>query len=125
MIASVRLALLTVSLTISSAADAQRLGGAADTDISMVRIFLTLFFCLIVAAFAVFLIRQRYGGRMPAMFTRIGSTTARLRLIESRRIAPQSDLCLIECDDREFLLLISPGNALVLKEQPATGRRDS
>jgi len=125
MIAGIRVALLAVSLTISSAADAQRLGGAAEADISLVRVFLALFFCLIVAAFAVFLIRQRYGGRMPAMFTRIGSTTARLRLIESRRIAPQSDLCLIECDDREFLLLISPGSALVLKEQPVTGRRDS
>jgi len=125
MIAGIRVALLAVSLTISSAADAQRLGGAAEADISLVRVFLALFFCLIVAAFAVFLIRQRYGGRMPAMFTRMGSTTARLRLVECRRIAPQSDLCLIECDDREFLLLISPGSALVLKEQPVTGRRDS
>ena len=123
MIAGIRGALLAVSLTISSAADAQRLGGAAEADISLVRVFLALFFCLIVASFAVFLIRQRYGGRMPAMFTRIGSTTARLRLIECRRVAPQSDLCLIECDDREFLLLISPGSALVLKEQPVTESR--
>jgi len=123
MIAGHRVALFTVSLTLASAADAQRLGGAAEADISLVRVFLALFFSLIVAAFAVFLIRQRYGGRMPAMFTRIGSTTARLRLIESRRIAPQSDLCLIECDGREFLLLISPGNALVLKEQPSTESR--
>ena len=123
MIAAVRVALSTVFLTISSAAGAQRLGGAAETDISLVRVFLALFFCLILASFAVFLIRQRYGGRMPAMFTRIASKTARLRLIECRRIAPQSDLCLIECDDREFLLLISPGSALVLKEQPVTESR--
>jgi len=102
----------------STAAQARHLGGAADTDVSLIRVFLALFLCLILAGLAAFLIRQRWGGKLPAVFTRARSSSSRIQLAESRRIGPQTELCLVECDGHEYLLLISAGGPLLLREAP-------
>jgi flagellar biogenesis protein FliO len=121
----IRSGFLVAVLSLSSAAHAQRLGGAATADISLVRVFLALLFCLIIAALAIFLLRQRYGGgRLPAMFARTASSSSRVRLVESRRIGPQSDVCLIEADGKEFLVLITAGGPLVLQRH-ATATAES
>jgi len=108
---------VAASIALSSAADAQQhLGGGAPADVSLVRVFLSLFVCLILAGLAILFIRQRYGGRLPAALTRIRSGVSRLRFVESRRIGAQADLCLVECDDQEYLLLMTPGGPLLLKQ---------
>jgi len=97
---------------------AQRLGGGTSPEVSLVRVFLALLVCLIVASLAILLVRQRLrGGRLP-IFTRLASTSGRIRLLESRRIAPQTDLCLVEVDGAEHLLLIAPGGTLPLDHRP-------
>lgn len=113
-----RFFVMLTTLASSKAVSAQRLGGAASADVSLVRVFLALLFCLILAILAVFIIRQRYGGRLPSFFGRMASTNSRIRLVESRRIGPQADLCLVDCDGQEYLLLLSPGGPLLLKERP-------
>lgn len=119
------LAALAGALSLSGAAHAQRLGGSASADISLVRVFLALLLCVIVAVLAIFLIRQRYGGgRLPSMFPRLAPGGSRLRLVEIRRIGPQSDLCLVQCDETEFLVLIAPGGALLLRERQAAAIGD-
>ena len=106
-------------------ANAQQLGGGGAPDISLVRVFLALLVCLIVAVLAVWLLRQRIkgGGTLP-LFTRFGTTNARIRLIETRRVAPQSDVCLVECDGQEYLLLLSPAGASVLRQGLVSESRD-
>ena len=108
---------------LASAAEAQRLGGAANADISLVRVFLALLFCLLIAVLAVFFIRQRYGGRSPGFLARMKSGPSRIRVVESRRVGPQSDVLIVAADDREYLLLLSPGGSVLLREgaiEPAT-----
>lgn len=115
---------LLLVLAAPSAASAPHLGGGASADVSVVRVFLTLLFCLIVAVLAIFLIRQRYGSRGSSFFSRMGTGSQRLRVVESRRIGPQSDLCLVECDELEYLLLITPGGPLLVKEHRAPAPAD-
>src|SRR4051794_19527609 len=85
-------------LTASAAAQAQRLGGAASADVSMMRVFLALVVCIIIALLAVLLIRYRLSGRIPSFLPRLASASARIRLIESRRISPQAEVTLVDCD---------------------------
>ena len=104
----------------SVAASAQRLGGATTPDVSFVRVFLALFVCLIVAVLAVLLLRQRRGTGAPFFLSRLSASTSRIKVVETRRIAPQADLSLVRCDDEEYLLLIAPGGASVLHQKSAS-----
>lgn len=109
------LAFLIISaLAMPESAGAQQLGGGAAPDISLVRVFLALLVSLVIAVLAVLVLKQRLGGRLPSFFSRIAPSTARIRLVESRRISTQGELCIAEVDGEEFLLLISPGGPLLL-----------
>lgn len=105
----------------AGSAYAQQLGGANTPDVSIVRVFLALLVCLIVAVFAVLLLRQKFQGGSLPLFTKLAARSNRLHLVESRRIAPQSDLCLVRCDNEEYLLLIAPASVSVLAQHPVVG----
>jgi flagellar biogenesis protein FliO len=107
-------------LLLSSPAAAQQLGSASSADVSLVRVFLALFVCIVLAVLAILLVRYRLGGRVPAFLPRFAPGNARIRLIESRRISPQAEVSLVECDGTQYLMLIAAGGPLLLKEQPAT-----
>jgi hypothetical protein len=102
-----------------ASAAAQRLGGTGEPDVSIVRTFLALLLCLVIALLAVLLIRYRLGGRLPLFITRMGPVDARVSVIESRRISPQAEVSLIACDGEEFLVLLSPGGPLLLRRDAA------
>jgi flagellar biogenesis protein FliO len=116
---------LILLLVIPAAAHSQRLGGGASADISMARVFLALLVCIVVACLAILLIRYRLSGKLPSFLPRLQSAGARIRLIESRRISPQAEVSLIECDDTQYLLLVAAGGTLLLNErsvvQPSDG----
>ncbi len=114
-----RLTAIVPILGASSAVQAQHLGGGASGEVSLVRVFLALFVCLVFAVPAILLIRHRYGTGSPALFSRIRPGEARIQLVESRRVGPQSDLCLVQCDGLEYLLLITPGGPLLVKDGQA------
>lgn len=107
-----------LSFSPAGAAIAQQLGGAGTPDVSIVRVFLALLICLIVAVFAALLLRQKFRGGSLPLLTKLGARSNRLHLVESRRIAPQSDLCLVRCDGEEYLLLIAPASVSVLNHHP-------
>jgi len=111
---------------VPGAAEAQRLGTAPPADVSLVRVFLALLVCLIVAVLALFLIRQRMGGRPPALLMRLRAPSSRIRLVESRRIGMQAELCIARCDDEEYLLLLAPSGSVMLRHEtvPAAGGED-
>jgi flagellar biogenesis protein FliO len=103
------------SLILAPAAAAQRLGGGASDDVSAVRVFLALLVSLLLASFAILLLRQRLGGRPMRLIPRLPSAAQRIRLVESRRITPQAQVSLIDVDGAEYLLLVSASGPLLLK----------
>jgi flagellar biogenesis protein FliO len=108
------------SLPVAAAARAQQLGGAASPDVSVVRVFLALLVCLVIAVLAALLLRHRVRGRPGgSLLPRLASANSRIRLIESRRISPQSELVLFESDGTEYLLALGAGGILLLHEHPA------
>jgi flagellar biogenesis protein FliO len=123
MTSGLRLGALAGSLLLPSAATAQRLGGAASADVSLVRIFLALLFCLILAGLAILLLRQRLAGGRLGVLPRLQSAGQRIRLVESRRISPQAEVSLVDVDGAEYLLLLSAGGPLLLKAPPAKKAR--
>ena len=62
-------------------------------------------------------------GRPTGFFQNLANPP-RLAVVERRRIGAQTEICLIVCDDREYTILISAQQTLVLRDQAAaTGTR--
>jgi len=106
---------ILIACSASSAAQAQRLGGAAAPDLSLTRVFLSLFVCLVIAFLAILLLRKRYGLKGLNWSIRQRSQS-RITVLETRRIGPQADVTLVRCDGEEFLLLLTPGGPAVLRQ---------
>ncbi len=96
------------------AAAPARLGGGAALDVSLTRIVMALLICLTLAGLAAVLVK-RGGGRL----TLPNRTERRIAVIESRRISPHADLCLLRCDGQEYVILSSATGQQVLREGPA------
>lgn len=96
------------------AAAPTRLGGGAALDVSLTRIVVALLVCLALAVLAAVLVK-RGGGRL----TLPNRAERRIAVIESRRISPHADLCLLRCDGREYMILSSATGQQVLREGPA------
>ena len=109
---------------------ARRLGRVAELcaiappDVSLVRIFLALLVCLILASLAILLVRYRLNGKAPSFLPRLSSANVRIRLLESRRISSQAEVSLIECDGAEYLLILAPGGTMLLRESKAKPASD-
>lgn len=100
-------------------AGAAPLGGGGALDVSLTRIVSALLLCLMLAAFAI-VVLKRGGGRIA--LTGIGRATLsrRIAVIESRRIGAHADLCLLRCDGDEYLILSSATAQQVLRHAPVT-----
>lgn len=96
------------------AAAPARLGGGAALDVSLTRIVVALLVCVMLAGLAAVLLK-RGGGRL----TLSGRTERRIAVIESRRISPHADLCLLRCDGQEYVILSSATGQQVLRQGPA------
>lgn len=103
-------------------ANAEGLGGGGGLDLSLTRIVLSLLLCLGIAL-SVIILLKRGGGRVNATALRSLlkgiPTSQRIHVIESRRISAHADLCLIRCDDVEYVILSSAQGQKLLREQPA------
>lgn len=96
-----------------------RLGGGGALNLSLTRIVMSLILCLMLAALAAFALK-RSGGRFD--LKRMGGLIAKLpvqrrvEVVETRRASQYADICLIRCDGREYLVLSSQQQHLVLRE---------
>lgn len=98
---------------------AQKLGGGTDPEISLVRIVASLVLCIGVAVALALLISKRgaplglrnVGGWLAKLQQR-----ARITVVEARRLSPHADLCIVRCDDREYVLTCAHGEVRVLAE---------
>ncbi|WP_230635828.1 hypothetical protein [Sphingomonas sp. Leaf4] len=107
-------------LLAASAASAPRLAGGGALDISLTRIVAALVLCLMAAALAAILLK-RGGGRID--LSRLGMLRRtvrerRIAVIESRRISPHADLCLLRCDGNEYLILSSATGQQIVRARP-------
>lgn len=119
---SVRLFLAGLAaLAASAAAAAQRLGGGSAPEVSIVRIVGALIVCLIVAFLAIFYLKHRSGGSAQPMFRGLIKTNPEIDVREVRRLTVQHSLGLVRHQDQEYLLLLSPGDSLVLSERRVEG----
>lgn len=112
-------ALLALAAT-PAMAGAGRLGGGGDLGLSLGRIVLALLASLIVAVLAILLIRQRAGkGDLAAVLSRFELRQRAIEVVETRRLSPHADICLVRHAGREYLLLLQSGSAQVLREEAA------
>jgi hypothetical protein len=96
-----------------------RLGGGQPLEVSLGRIVAALVICIIIAVLAALLIRQRAGKvDLYAMFGRLQSRPRAIEVVETRRLSPHADICVVRHSGREYLLLLLAGNARILREEP-------
>ena len=100
-------------------AGAGRLGGGQPLEVSLGRIVAALVICIIIAVLAVLLIRQRAGKvDLYALFGRLQTRPRAIEVVETRRLSPHADICVVRHSGREYLLLLLAGNARILSEEP-------
>lgn len=102
----------------------QKLGGGGDIELPLGRLVIGLALCALVAFVAVLLLkRYQANGRLPLSFAQrsagAGSPARRIRVLETHRLSQHADLCRFVSSDTEYLVIVSQGGALVLKETPA------
>jgi len=98
------------------------LGGGEALGVSLGRVVTALILCLLIAFLAALLIRQRAGkGDLPAILARLNTASRAIQVVETRRLSPHADICLVRHDDREYLLLLQSGRGSVLRERPVPG----
>jgi len=114
--------LVMTTLGTSAPAVAQRLGGGSTPEVSIVRIVGALVICLLVALLAILYLKHRTGGAIPPMFRRLIKTDPEIDVREVRRLTVQHSIGLIRHGGQEYLLLLSPGDSLVLRERSIDDR---
>lgn len=98
------------------AASAQQLGqGTNAADLTVWRAIAALVFIGILVAAAWLIVRNR-GGKLHFL-QKAGDR--RVKLLEVTRISPQSQLCLIEYGDKEYLLAVTAQGASIIESRPS------
>ena len=110
-----RFALSLPLLCAAGAASAQRLG-QGDDGISPWRVVATLLLCLALAVAAAFALRYRIANRGIALFA---PAARRLQLIETVRLGPQNNLCVVRYDARDYLIAAGPQGVTVIHSGPS------
>lgn len=126
-----------LSLFAAPAAFAQTLGQAKDVDVPWWRLLLALLLCLglaVAGAYALRLRQTRLGlarsipttgskldanaGRNLGLLAKrlFQAPAGRIKLIQSVRVSPQLDVCLLSCDGKEYLIAATPQSAVVLSQ---------
>lgn len=110
---------LAFACLIAAPLRAQQLGGGGGVDVSFWRVGFALIVCAAAAVALAFILR-RSGKGEPIKFNFLGkfARPGRIRVIESRRIATQAELSIVQCNGEEFVILCGPSYARVV------GRRE-
>jgi flagellar biogenesis protein FliO len=95
---------------------AQTLSRGAEDDISVWRIVGAFLLCILLAGAGALVLRHRLGyAQLPRV---LGSQARLLRIIESLKLGRQITLSIVQCDERELLLLTSETGAQVVQNAP-------
>lgn len=102
-----------------------RLGGGGDLDVSLGRIVAALVVSIIVAVLAALLIRQRRGrSDLRTLFARFELRPRAIEVVETRRLSPHADICVVRHGGRQYLLLLMAGASQLLSESSAEALPD-
>ena len=113
-------ALLLLALGAAAPAAARGLGGGESLGVSLGRIVGALVICIVLAVFAVLLLRQRSGKiDLRALFGRIELRQRAIQVLETRRLSPHGDVCLLRHAGRDYLIVLVAGDCRVLRESEA------
>lgn len=111
--------LVVIMPAVPALASAHRLGGGGDVGVSLGRIVAALLICIIVAVLAALLLRQRAGHQdLSRLFSRFDLRARAIEVVETRRLSPHADICLVRHGGKDYLLLTMAGAAQVLSETP-------
>lgn len=115
---------LALALAQPAPAFAQVLGRAEAAAIPIADVIGALLLCLILAVAAVLLLKRlKTGAPFTSSINRDASRgRKRLAVLESRRLSVHADLCLIESDGEEFLLVVGAAQSMVVRSRPQSGR---
>lgn len=111
-------------------ASPHRLGGGDAAGVSIIRVIGTLFLCLLLAGAMIFLLKRAQLDTSEGLIGRLRQLLpaalppGRIAVIESRRISPHADLCLLRAGEREYAVIVASAYATILSEQMASDRRD-
>lgn len=111
----------------ADAAAATQLATGEGISVPWLRLGLGLLLCAMIAFLAIALMKRgmQGGGSVNALIESLmapGSSAPkrRIQVRETRRVSPQADVCLFECDGREYLVVISPNQIQALRPEDAT-----
>jgi hypothetical protein len=92
---------------------------AHDLNLPFARLALGLILCSLVALLAALALKRflRKGGRIANVASWLRDDARKIAVLESQRISPNADVCRIATADKEYLVVISPGAALLLHEK--------
>lgn len=94
---------------------AQQLGQGTDAaDFSLWRLLGALFFILLLVSGSWAVIRN-HGGTLPFLQK---AAPRRIKLVEVQRISPQSQICLIEFENTEYLVALTSHSVNVIETRP-------
>lgn len=100
---------------------AQQLGGGGAPEVSIVRIVGALFICLLLAVLAIFYLKHRSGRPIAFKLGGLVGASGEVEVRETRRLTVHHHVSLVRHAGREYLLLLSPGDSLLLGERDAPG----
>ena len=110
------------SAPLFSAAAPAPLGGGSNFEIPVERLVFGLILSIALAWAAALLIRRLQkgrGGGIRLFSNSAGSPHRRIAILESRRAGQYSEVCLVSCDDREYLVAFTQNSAVVLHQNEA------
>lgn len=105
---------LLLFLALAAPAQAQAIGQAGDSGVSLWRVLLALLLCLGLGAAAVLVLRRHAGRGLPFAALAGGVPERRIRVVEQHYLGPQRSICLIEIDGRSYVALIAGQAASVM-----------
>lgn len=121
-----RCTVVILPLLLAAPAAARQLGGGEPLDVSLGRIVMALIIGIIVAVLAILLIRQRSGKiDLATLFARVELRQRAIQVVETRRLSPHADICLVRHGGREYLLLLLAGRARILRNEPLAPTDDA
>lgn len=111
-------------LLLTEPAFANQLASGEGVAIPWLRLALGLLVCAMIAAVAGLGLKRfmQNGGSVRALMQSVVATSGtqpknRIRVRESRRVSTQAEVCLFECDGRDYLVVISQNQIIALKPE--------
>lgn len=110
-------------------ATAQALATGGEATPPVLRIFAVFVICALIALVTAIALRRFSSGAitraaaMAALQKFVGER--KISVLETRRVSPHADVCRLVCAEMEYVLVVTPGGATVLRESACEPTRET